>query len=63
MASWALVCRNCKTSFLHTTIVIRGVTDYFLPEKPKISEDGSEFKCPRCGQVVLYQRANLTYQA
>lgn len=63
MASWNLSCKNCQKSFVHSSIEVKEMSDYFLPEKPEFPEGGSDIECPNCGHVANYQRNDLTYSA
>jgi hypothetical protein len=46
MATWVLACGKCGSKFTHSQISDRALTDYFLPAKPALASEGSEFECP-----------------
>jgi Trm112p-like protein len=49
MTAWVLTCRNCKGTFLYTTIGDR-LLDLIDPRKPEMSAEGEELVCPNCGE-------------
>jgi hypothetical protein len=63
MAAWTLFCPNCHFSFVHSTIEVKEIADYFLPAKPDIAAAGTQFKCSNCGHTSLYTRNDIIYQA
>jgi len=63
MANWMLSCPNCHFSFVHSTIEVKEISDYFFPLKPDWAANGTQHKCSNCGHISLYKRNDLTYQA
>ena len=61
MASWIVVCSNCRLPFQHSVIAAT-VMNFFFPAKPEFSAGGSELRCPNCGTLATYQRTDLLYQ-
>jgi hypothetical protein len=62
MASWVLLCRNCRVLFEHSKIATERLADWQLPTKPKLPAGGAEFQCPNCAHVAKYERTDLTYK-
>jgi hypothetical protein len=63
MATWVLLCPNCRTPFEHSRIVTERLLDWQLPNKPEMPEGGTEFKCPNCAHVAKYERNDFRYKA
>ena len=63
MATWVLACGKCGSKFTHSQIKDQALTDYFLPAKPALAFEGSEFECPNCRDKAVYKTVDLRYQA
>jgi DNA-directed RNA polymerase subunit RPC12/RpoP len=62
MASWALRCPNCNTTFTHA-LVEDTLANFYFPAKPTFPVGGKTLDCPHCGHNHLYQETDLIYQA
>jgi len=62
MASWALRCPNCNSTFTHAPLEDT-FANFFWAPKPVFPADGKSIDCPHCGQTHRYQQIDLIYQA
>jgi DNA-directed RNA polymerase subunit RPC12/RpoP len=62
MASWFLICQNCRQKFEHLQTTEINLDDFYFPEKPELPTNGNELECPHCHQKANYERTSLLYQ-
>jgi len=62
MASWALRCSNCTSTFTHAPVEDT-LENLFLAAKPTFPADGKSIDCPHCGHTHTYHQIDLIYQA
>ena len=62
MASWALRCPNCHSTFTHAPVE-DPLQNLFLGPKPTFPAKGKSIDCPHCGHTHTYQQIDLIYQA
>jgi DNA-directed RNA polymerase subunit RPC12/RpoP len=62
MAHWALSCKNCGKSFVHSKIEDT-FENLFLASKPEFPSEGQELECPHCGTRAVYGRHELIFQS
>jgi hypothetical protein len=59
MASWILRCPGCQQRFTHSEIEETRFSALLCPDKPQFP--ASEFACPICGLIEIYQPHQLVY--
>jgi uncharacterized radical SAM superfamily protein len=61
MASWNVTCPHCARAFIHS-VIENTLKNFYLPEKPKLTQEGQSLVCKNCGRKSVYHLADLTYQ-
>lgn len=62
MASWVLVCPECRMIFKYVKIDER-IQGFFSPLKPAFSPRGEVVACKNCHKSSLFQSFQLIHQA
>jgi endogenous inhibitor of DNA gyrase (YacG/DUF329 family) len=61
MASWNVTCPHCGKAFEHSAIE-NTLKNFYLPEKPKFSQEEQALVCKNCGKESVYRQVDLKYQ-
>jgi DNA-directed RNA polymerase subunit RPC12/RpoP len=61
MAKWNLKCPYCKNDFTHSLINDYSLSEFLMPMKPALPDDGTEIECPNCGHKATYRMHQLIY--
>jgi len=60
VAVWAMICTNCNSNIVHSTVKQKHLEDWLMPVKPLVPA-GARITCDKCQTSVSFLRSDLRY--
>jgi hypothetical protein len=62
VAVWVVICANCSSNIVHSTVEQNHLADWLIPLKPEVPT-GARIVCEKCQTSVSFLRSDLRYLA